>query len=66
MMNYIANSLMMIMGKNMTMHSQRGATLVEYALIIALIGVGVFVAGTVITGNLTGFLDYVASLLPQS
>lgn len=47
-------------------HRQKGATLVEYALIIALIGVAVFVAGTVISGNLTGFLDYVAGLLPQS
>lgn len=47
-------------------HRERGATLVEYALIIALIGVAVFVAGTVISGNLTGFLDYVAGLLPQS
>ena len=36
---------------------QRGATLVEYALIIAAIAIAVLVGGTALSGNLKSFFD---------
>ena len=42
---------------------QKGATLVEYALIIGLIAIGVLIAGTTLSGDLTGFFDGVGDSL---
>ena len=36
---------------------QRGATLVEYALIIAAVAIAVLVGGTALSGNLKTFFD---------
>lgn len=45
---------------------QQGATLIEYALIIAAIAVVVLFGALSITGQLTGFFGYVGTQLPQS
>lgn len=42
-------------------HDQRGATMVEYGLIVALIAVVVAIAATVLGGNISSLFDNTAS-----
>ena len=53
-------------GKLFKGRKERGASAVEYALIIALIAVAVFVAGTTLDDQLIAFFNFVAGQLPTS
>lgn len=46
------------------LNDERGATAVEYALIIGLIAVAIIAAVTALGGNLDGIIDSVTSALP--
>ncbi|GEM_PF-1434268 len=54
------------LGKVAKGRKERGASAVEYALIIALIAVAVFIAGTTLDDQLIAFFNYVAGQLPTS
>lgn len=54
------------LGNKTIARKERGASAVEYALIIALIAVAVFVAGTTLDDQLIAFFNYVAGVLPTS
>lgn len=66
MMNYLSMLVDFFAMRCGISHGQRGATLIEYALIVAVIAVVVLVGGMTLSGKLTGFFDYVGTTLPQS
>ncbi|WP_353251953.1 Flp family type IVb pilin [Salinisphaera sp. PC39] len=58
------NLMLIMMRANGGFHNrQRGATLIEYALIIAAIALVVLVGSMAITGDLTSFFDTVGGEL---
>lgn len=66
MLSYVRDMIGLFAIQTGAVNRQRGATLIEYALIIAAIGVVVLVGSMALTGNLTGFFDDVGAELTVS
>lgn len=60
---YVRNFLTLLVARSAVTNRQAGATLIEYALIVAVIAVAVLVAGITISGDITNIFGKASSAL---
>jgi pilus assembly protein Flp/PilA len=61
--NIMTTAMTKVLVKFTTLRSEKGATAVEYGLMVALIAVAIIVAVTALGGKLTGLFNDVATAI---